>query len=288
MQPAALVLEGRPLRPRGHGQSPLAPRRGPPRLPIEPSPEHVDVMEDSDGILQLLPGRAGPRFAAAHHVVHLGGVPQSADPPPQRMKRLRVVAPAHLGQAPEEHCTLPLAHLSGPLEDRERVGGAPGADPAEVLAKTVDVQVEYAVGQPASASAPRQPQTSQELPLLRRGCLEPAQPFLEEPHQHVEVTPRARGPRELAQDAPSALEAPAPGLAGQQRQSDPEASAGHPHLMDRLLLPGQGPGELAEETPHPLPQERGRTLVSGLGRGHQGCPTEAAENTTPRDSGAPR
>ncbi len=263
MQSAALVFEDRPLRPRRSGQGPLAPRRGPSGQPIEPFPKDMDVVEDANGILELLPDRAGPRLLAPHHVVHLGGVPQTADAAPQCVEGLRVVAPAHRGQALEEHRPLPLADPSGPPEDRVCVGGAPGADAADVVAKAVDVQVEDAVGQAASAAVSRHPQASQELPLLGRRGGETGQPLLVKRHQHVEIPPRARSLRQIAQNATGALDAPAPGLAGQERQGDPEAPAGHPHLVDGLLLPGQGPGELAEHAPHPLPQERSRTVVSG-------------------------
>ena len=149
MQAAALTLEDRPLRPGRRGQGPAALGGCPPGLPVEPDAEYVDVVERSDGVLKLLPGRARPRVPTPHHVVHLGGVAQATDPDPQRMERLGIVAVADLGQPPQEHRALPLPHVAGPLEDPGRVSGAPGPDPAKILAKAVDVQVEDAVGQVA-------------------------------------------------------------------------------------------------------------------------------------------
>ena len=265
MQPTSFLFEGRPLDPGRGRQGPLSSRCGPPGQALEPLREHMNVVKDPDRVLQPLPGRAGLGFTPAHRLVHLGGVPETSDAPPKSVEGLGVVVPAHGREALEKRGPLALADASGSLEDHRAPCGTPGADVAEVLAKAVDVQVQDAVGQPAAAPGPRHPETSQELSLLGRGRLVRGETLFEEAHQHIEVPSRARRTRELAQDPPGSLQAPPPLLPGQQRQSHTKLAAGHPYLVDGLLLPGEGPGELSKQPPHPLPQERRGPLIRGWG-----------------------
>ena len=98
--------------------------------------------------------------------------------------------------------------------------------------------------------------------------------------EDVEVPAGPGGLREVAQDAAGLPDPAPPGLAGEQRQGHPEATAGHADLVDGLLLPGQGAGVLPEHTAHTFPQESRRPLVWAARRGH-GSSEKGAKDSTP-------
>ena len=210
----------------------------------------------------------GARLVAAHHVLDLGGVAQAPRPPSQRVQRLGPVPLAQLAEAPQQLRPLLLPHGAGAGEYGGGLGGSALHQPAEVPAQAVDVEVQHAVGDLRPAARPRRAQPAQEGPLLGRGRLEDREAVVEEAQDHVHVPPRADGAGELAQHLESPAHPPALPLAGEQRQRDPEAPAGHADLVNRVLLAGHGPGQLPEDAGHPVLEQEGRSIVGRVGGSH--------------------
>ena len=133
--------------------------------------------------------------------------------------------------------------------------------PAEVAAQAVDVEVQHAVGDLRPDPRARRSQPAEERPLLGRGRPQAREAIVEEAQDHVHVPPRADRAGELAQDLDRPAHAPALSLAHEERQRHPEAPPGHAHLVDRLLLARDRPGELPEDTPHPVLEEECGSIV---------------------------
>jgi hypothetical protein len=67
---------------------------------------------------------------------------------------------------------------------------------------------------------------------------------------------------------------PALALAGEERQGHPEPPTRHPHLMDGLVVAGNGSRKLAEDAGHAILEQAGRTIVAGYGGCCHGRVTE--------------
>ena len=85
------------------------------------------------------------------------------------------------------------------------------------------------------------------------GVLSDREAVVEEAQDHVHVPPRADGAGELAQHLEGPAHPPALPLAGEQRQRDPQAPAGHADLVDRAPpgrpRPRAAPGRRASPGP---------------------------------------
>lgn len=89
--------------------------------------------------------------------------------------------------------------------------------------------------------------------------------LVEERHHHVEVAAGSCGARDLPQDLQGTPDATAFRPLGEKWQSDPEPPAPDAKLVEGLLMPGEGLGEVSEDSAHTIPQKRARG-VNGLQR----------------------
>ena len=263
----AAEADQRPALPaRGAGEEGVVPALGGAGLLLEPAREHVVVVQDADAVLQPPPehGRAG--LLAAHGVLDLGRVAEPADAPAQRVKLLGPVPVAHAAEAPQQLRRLLLAQRADPGEDGRRAGRPPPQQPSRRSRRSPSMSR----SRTSSATCARLRARAARSRLRSARCSADAahrrEAVLEEAEEHVHVPPLPDRAGQLPQHLDGAGDRPAPALAGEQRQGDSQATPGHPHLVDRLLLARHRAGQLPEDALHPVLEQERRPVVRGRRR----------------------